>query len=236
MKAQVIILKVKERLNKLDSQDYQNLPGWKILEAFNTFQYQWCRINTHGGNPYREGDEGSTTRIDDLQILLLGKPLTLTDTGDYFESNVSDWPQELLRHKRVNLKVTKECCSTPKSMIVYVAESANIDIYRRDQHTKPNYAWGETFGVIFGNKLQIYHNNEFQVSSCSLDYYRQPVRVASTLYKDAYTNALPAVDVDCEFKDDVAELMCMGASDILAGDTDNPQQSQRLNQIVEKSN
>ena len=35
MENQAILLKVKQRLNKLASDDYDNIETWQILEAFN---------------------------------------------------------------------------------------------------------------------------------------------------------------------------------------------------------
>ena len=51
-----ILIKVKQRLNKLDSQDYINVEAWQILEAFNKAQVDWCRRNLHGTNTTKEGD------------------------------------------------------------------------------------------------------------------------------------------------------------------------------------
>jgi len=237
MKNNTILIKVKERLNKIDSQDFQNIKPWQILEAFNKYQYDWCRENSHGGNAYREGDEASTSRIDDLQILLTPQSLNMVDKGPYFESLVTDWPVNYLRHKRVELYVTKECCKTPKPMIVYLGEASNVDIYRRDDHIRPDYAWGETFGVIFGNTVKIYHD-EFLVDSCSLIYYRQPRRVRSVGIQDVYDGTTPVIgeEVECEFKEDLAELFCAGAAKVLAGDDENWQQVNRLGTDVEKNN
>ena len=66
-----ITIKVKERINKLDSQDYDNIECWMIVEAFNKAQVEWTRRQLHGINQVREGDEQSTRRKDDLQILLV---------------------------------------------------------------------------------------------------------------------------------------------------------------------
>ena len=46
----IIQLKIKQRLNKLDSQDYDNLECWQIVDAFNKGQVNWCRRNLHGLN------------------------------------------------------------------------------------------------------------------------------------------------------------------------------------------
>ena len=71
-------IKLKQRLNKLDSQDYDNIECWQFVEAFNKAQLEWCRRNLHGNNLYKEGDELSKRRIDDLQPLLIELSLTGT--------------------------------------------------------------------------------------------------------------------------------------------------------------
>jgi hypothetical protein len=63
-------LKVKQRLNKLDSQDYDNIQCWQIVEAFNKAQVEWVRRQVQGVNITKTGDEQTKVRIDDLQKLL----------------------------------------------------------------------------------------------------------------------------------------------------------------------
>ena len=53
-----ITIKVKQRLNKLDSQDYDNITCWQIVESFNKAQVEWSRRQLHGVNVLKEGDEG----------------------------------------------------------------------------------------------------------------------------------------------------------------------------------
>ena len=104
-----ILLKVKQRLNKLDSKDYDNIQPWQIVEAFNKGQVDWCRRNLHGLNIVKEGDEQSTRRIDDLQSLLVTTPiLPLTDRSFYYETN--DLPSNYLQWKRISAKAVTDCC------------------------------------------------------------------------------------------------------------------------------
>jgi hypothetical protein len=63
-------VKFKQRLNKIDSQDYDNIKSWEIAEAFNKAQLEWCRRQLAGTNMRKEGDEMSKRRIDDLSLLL----------------------------------------------------------------------------------------------------------------------------------------------------------------------
>ena len=69
-------IKFKQRLNKLASNDYDNIECWQIVEAFNKAQVEWCRRQLHGNNMYKEGDEASKRRVDDLQPLLESVVLT----------------------------------------------------------------------------------------------------------------------------------------------------------------
>ena len=57
-----LVIKLKQRLNKLDSQDYDNIECWQVVEAFNKAQVEWARRQLHGINVVKEGDEGSTRR------------------------------------------------------------------------------------------------------------------------------------------------------------------------------
>ncbi len=79
-----IVIKIKQRVNKLDSQDYDNIECWQIVEAFNKAQVEWTRRQLHGTNIYKEGDEGSTRRKDDLQVLLQTEPLNLSNKEIYY--------------------------------------------------------------------------------------------------------------------------------------------------------
>lgn len=73
-------IKIKERLNKLASMDYDNIECWQIAEAFNKAQLEFVRRQVHGINQKKEGDESSTVLIDDLQRLLVEDLLTVQPT------------------------------------------------------------------------------------------------------------------------------------------------------------
>lgn len=237
MNSNTILIKVKERLNKRSSQDYQNLPPWKILEAFNKGQLEWCRRNLHGANAATEGDQQSTSRIDDLQkIIKSTNSLTFTDKGDYFQSALSAWPVDYMRFDRFDLTAVNTCCNVAKSMTVYQVEDANWDVLKKDPNRNASYDWGETIAVIKGNLIHILHNGKFTVKQCSMSYYRRPVIVQMIGVKNIYTGANSTANVSCEFTDDLAELLVDEAATIIAGDIENAGQANRLNQRVEKNN
>lgn len=228
-----ILIKVKQRLNKLASNDFDNIQDWQIIEAFDKAQVDWCRRNLHGLNVTKEGDEQSTRRIDDLEVLLDTVPLPMTNRQTYFEGVR---PADYLHWKRVGAEATKECCPKPKRMVVYLAEQGNLDELLRDNNKKPSYEWGETFCTQRANDIQIYTNGEFTIASATLTYYRQPRKIQITGVSDPYTGIVAAADVISEFKDDLVELMIDETVKILAGDIESLNQVQREGQSVENNN
>ncbi len=229
-------LKFKQRLNKLDSQDYDNIEPWQIVESFNKAQLEWCRRNLHGNNLYKEGDELSKRRIDDLQVLLVELPLTGNQNDVYFQSDNFPDKEIYLEYKRVNVSAVTECCPDPRPMTVYLAEEANVNIILRDSLKNPSFEWAETFCTLINGQIRIYKNEEFTLVDPSFTYYRQPVKIEIAGYVDPYTGVTSAVDVEPEFKDDLVELMIDEAVAIISGDIADFTQMQRVQQSAERNN
>jgi hypothetical protein len=234
MNNNTIQIKIKQRLNKLASNDYDNIQPWQIVEAFNKGQVEWCRRALNGTNIRRDGDEQSTTRIDDLNILLQDPTaLVMVNRGLYYEAPL---PADYLRWKRVAADAKFECCEEPRRLKIYQVEEGNIDDILRDVNKRPNFEWAETVSTLRNKKVLIYTDEKFEVVSPKLIYYRMPRRIEIAGSVDPYTGVLAAVDVECEFKDDVVELMIGEAVAILAGDTEAMTQLQIAKQNVENTN
>ena len=227
-----ITIKLKQRLNKLDSQDYDNITCWQIVEAFNKAQVEWARRQLHGINLTKEGDEGSTRRKDDLQILLDTIGLSIVDKQYYYTGVL---PEDYLQWKRVDVITQKGCCDK-RSMMVYLAEEGNLRQLLTDKAKQPSFEWGETFATLIGGNVNIYTNNEFDIDSANLIYYRQPIKIQINGCMDPYTNIASTANVTCEFKDDIIELIIDEAASILAGDIESGNQFSRGTEGAERNN
>ena len=134
-------LKIKERLNKLASNDYDNFQCWQIVEAFNKGQIQWVRRQLIGMNAEKQGDEQSTRKIDDLQNLLKEIPIQLFQRNLYMESPLL--PADYLQFKRINASGKKDCCENLADLsVIYIAEEQNIPNLLQDYLKKPSFEWG----------------------------------------------------------------------------------------------
>lgn len=227
-----ITIKIKQRLNKLDSQDYDNIECWQIIEAFNKAQVEWSRRQLHGINLTKEGDEGSTRRKDDLQILLDTETLAIVNKEYYYRGPV---PQDYLQWKRVDVFANKECCDK-RRMTVYFAEEGNLNQLLRDKSKQPNFEWAETFATLKSGNVNIYTNGEFDIQTADLIYYRQPIKIQIVGCVDPYTSLQTTVEVQCEFKDDIIELIIDEAVSILAGDIESGNQFSRGTDGAERNN
>jgi len=234
MENATIFLKIKQRLNKLASNDYDNIECWQVVEAFNKGMVEWCRRNLHGINQKQEGDEQSKRRIDDLQKLMVSVPITMSNKQLYFESPAL--PTNYLEWKRVSAKSVNNCCEDPRRMVIYLAEEANVDELLRDKNKQPSFEWAETFVTLIDNKFRIYSDNKFTLEDVVLTYYRQPVRIQILNCVDPYTQVASTAEVECEFKDDLVELFIDESVKILAGDIESMNQYIRAQQSVEGNN
>lgn len=224
-------IKIKQRLNKLASMDYDNIECWQIQEAFNKAQLEWVRRQVYGINTRREGTEQSTGLIDDLRVLLKSGSLQPANKKTFAEVAL---PDDYLYYVRTDVHAKSDCCPE-RRMTVYEVEEANMSILLGSDTKGPSWEWAETLSTLVGDKLRVYTNDKFVITSLNLLYYRKPVYVAFNGCVDPGTGVVNTKDVTCEFKDDIAEILVDEAVSILAGDIESMTQYQRATQEVQQN-
>jgi hypothetical protein len=80
---------------------------------------------------------------------------------------------------------------------------------------------------LSNNRIQLYHNNDFEVNKLYLSYYRNPIKISCD--KIDY-------DKEWEWNDDIAHLIIDEAIKLLAGNTENITAYQISNQRTELLN
>lgn len=211
--------KIDLRLNKSASGDYDNLWSYVKQEAFNKAINEWVRRQFHGMNILREGDEETTIRVDDLQILLKTDNMTIRDRGDFVQTN--RLPSDYLYYKRLTPYVSKGDCIGVK-IKSHLKEEANVDDLLP---SLPSFEFEETFHTLIANRAHVYHNKQFTIDKIELTYYRKP-----TFYE--FRNLSTSV----EFKDDVCELLVDEACKIIASDIESLNAKALTESRVESNN
>ncbi len=217
MNNNLLQLKIKQRLNKAASNDYDSFECYMLVEAFNKVQNERVREAVKNG-------EATNQLIDDFQVLLKEKDLVGTTKALYFET--ADLPKDYFAGKRVSFKGTTEECTEPRSFKVYDGEEANLDELLQDPNKNPNFEWAETFKTHINNKIRIHTNGAFSVTEPKLVYYRKPRQISFEGCVDEYDKNTS--DVECEFKDDIVEMLIDATASLLAGDIESINQYQRL--------
>lgn len=221
-------LKFQGRLNKLASQDYDNLECWQIAEAFNKAQLEWTRRQIAGLNQRQVADEGDKQIKEDLQVLYSEKSLDFVLHPDYAETE--KFPEDYHLTKRVDVKAKSSCCGA-RPMRVYPCATSDVTARLRDENARPDFEWAETFYTLGGNRLRVYRTADFDISEIRLTSYHKP-REVSFLGCISTKTGLPLPDVTCEFRDDVTEIIIDEAVSTLAGDIENQLQMQRSKQAA----
>jgi hypothetical protein len=233
MNNNLLQVKIKQRLNKLGSFDYDNIECWMIQEAFNKAQLEWVRRRLHGLNALKESSEQSVTVVDDLQILLSESALGGNEAPKYFETDII--PANYLHFVRISANIKNDCCPKRALSTIYQAEEANVDILLADSFKSPSFEWAETFCTIIGDKIRIYTSGKFTVSDTKLVYYRKPKDIQILGCSNISTGQTYTTNVECELKDDICEILVDEAAAILAGDIESMNQYQREVQNAQRN-
>lgn len=216
-----VVLKYQNRMNKSDSQDYDNLWWYQIEESYYKGMIEVIRSLKQGKNLKQEGDEETTDAVDNLQSLLKIDNLSFVNKDRYVECR--KLPTDYLYFKRISPKCNKGECKN-----VYLKsqmrEEANVDDLLIDYMTKPSFDMEQCFHTIAGNKVRIYHNDDFEIKEAVLTYYALPPRPTFDRNK--------AVTID--FKIDLAELFIDAGIRILSGDIESLNQKTLADERVEK--
>ncbi len=216
-----ISAKIDLRLNKSASADYDNIWNYVKQEAFNKAINEWVRRQVHGNNIKQEGDEETTMRVDDLQILLKVDNLGIRDKGDFVQTN--KLPSDYMFFKRLTPYVSSGNCSSVK-IKSHLKEEANVDDLLP---SVPSFEFEETFHTLINNRAHVYTAKKFKVDKVELTYYRKPIFYE---FKPAKLGTV------VEFGDNICELLVDDACKIIASDIESLNAKALTESRVESNN
>ena len=230
-----IIQQARYKLNKQDRKDFDNFTETQILTAYNEGRIKWLRRNLSGMNLKKEGDEASKRRMTDYSpITTLPKDLTIAKKDGYYLSQklFGDY----FEFRRLQLVAANKCCENSRNMVCYLVGESNVDLYLRSENEKPSWEWGETFCTMNDQRLVIYTNDEFEIESAKLIYYRFPEPVTKVGVFNFELDANATTTVNCIFKKDLGELFILETVKILGGNIESMVPNQLSANQVEENN
>jgi hypothetical protein len=214
-----VIIKVKKRVNKDDTEDFDNLSLFSIIEAFNKAQLNIVNYLTGQRNQYQQGSEATIEIINKLNILINKKPkeLSLTKEKDFYFTE--DFPEDFFKYVSSYSIGYNDKCSE-KTIFHLPSEEANIQLIKKNENQNASFEWAEAPLTIAENTLKIHTDNKFALKKAYLTYYRYPVEIDISGYiKEDGSNS---TTVNPELPKAVVELIIDEAVRIIQGDIQNP--------------
>lgn len=199
-----IVYKYKLEVNKLDSQDFVDLPLPTILSIINKGFLLGVNAIYGVDNILRQGIESTQLRIDDLQDLIIKDyeeayaPLT----NNVFISTLPDNYLHLLRSWSL---ADKGICKDRKlKNIEYSNDELNEILISKDPNRYPSFEWQELPINISQNKIWAYVGEAgFTPTKSYSTYLKYPTKIDLAGYE--HFDGSPSTNVDSELEDYVIE-------------------------------
>lgn len=227
-----IIVKVKKRVNKEDTDDYDNLSLYSIIEAYNKAQLNIVNYLTGQINQYKQGNEATFRTIDRLSSLINKTPLELSVTKEKDYYYTEDFPDEYFKYVSSYSEGFTDKCSGKKIFHIPI-EEANIHLITRNDNQNASFEWAEAPITVAESKIKIHTDNKFNIKKAYLTFYRYPINIDIAGYTKQ--DNTPSTTINPELPDDVVEMCIDEAVRIIQGDIQNAAGIQIANQNLQRA-
>lgn len=194
------------RLNKLATNDHQEIPLENKIIALNEAQIKLIKTKVDPNNIYKIGLDGFKKRYQDLQFLVESAeehPLELKITSNNlnkYTSAINGLTPKLMFYLDSYLIANKgECKDRVISTNADLVKHADITLLLKDSNFKPSFEYQETIVDISSDQIQIYTDGTFTPTKLYVSYIRYPKKID----KESYINfdGTDSVNQDCELED-----------------------------------
>ena len=230
----------KLKLNKIDSFDYSNFLIPEIDWYLNEAQYIFIKTRYSGNNSRAAGFEQSQKRTDDLRNIVVRDKIlatipTSSDPSIYEAVLPSTGTERYLFSLRIMANGFKATCEGKLNCIQTQHDDLNDTL--KNPFYAPSFEWREV-PIVFGtsgggasdaNKVFVYTDGSFSITSLNIDYLRHPARIAypSGIAGAQYilpdsTLTVISTDQNCELAEHTHKEIVDLAVSIVAGDIDHP--------------
>lgn len=215
----------KQKLNKIDSQQYRNLRvpeiDWKLNEAIELYIKMIAQPKVRNNF----GFEISQRVTDDIRTIVKNSvPLVVSlipNTTEYLAVLPTDYAHFISVN---NLKIKNGNCTVSAEKVNKIEHDDNSNGSAFD---KPSFEWREANIRFFDGGIKIFTGGEFTVTSFSINYIRKHriVHNAVNFPGGTYTDLKGVVltgSLDCELPDDTHREIVDLAVAITSGDLQIP--------------
>jgi len=201
-----LLYKIDQKLNKLSTNDHQQIPLEDKILALNEAQIKLIKQKVDGDSTVSGlGLDAFKKRYEDLQKLVEPYEKHALDLV-LADENMNKWTTSLLNltpaymfYIDCYLTADKGRC---KDRIIYInkdlTKHGDLSMFLTNTHYKPSFEYQETFNIISSDSIGIFTDGTFIPKKLHLSYMRYPQYID----KEGYVklNGTDSTNQDCELK------------------------------------
>jgi hypothetical protein len=201
-----LLYKIDQKLNKLSTNEHQEIPVEDKILALNEAQIKLIKQKVDGFSTVSGlGLDAFKKRYEDLQSLVETynhQPLTLAlknaELNQWF-ANVHLLTPQYMFYIDSYVLADKGRCTDRKIWINRdLAKHGDLQFCLNNTHYRPSFEYQETFNFISSDEISIFTDGTFTPKTINISYMRYPQYINKTGY--IMLDGLPSFDQDCELE------------------------------------
>lgn len=201
-----LLYKIDQRLNKLSTNDHQQIQLEDKILALNEAQIKLIKQKVDGfATVSGLGFEAFKKRYEDLQSLVEGynhQPLTLNILNpelNQWGANLHSLVPKYMFYIDSYILADKGRCKNRKIWINReLAKHGDLSLLLTNDHYKPSFEYQETFNFLSSDQISIFTDGTFTPKDIYIMYMRYPVYIDKSGY--IKFDGTPSIDQDCELE------------------------------------
>jgi hypothetical protein len=201
-----LLYKIDQRLNKLSTNDHQQIQLEDKILALNEAQIKLIKQKVDGFSVVSGlGFDSFKKRYEDLQSLIVGyneQPLDLAiknpQLNQWFTSLEILDPKYMFYIDSYILADKGKCKDRQIWINRDLSKHGDTSLLLNNVHYKPSFEYQETFNYVSSDEISVFTDGTFTPTKLYLAYMRYPVYIDKSGY--IKFDGTPSVDQDCELE------------------------------------
>jgi len=201
-----LLYKIDQRLNKLSTNDHQQIQLEDKILALNEAQIKLIKQKIDGISVVAGlGFDAFKKRYEDLQSLVVtynNQPLSLAIKNpqlNQWTAGLHQLSPKYMFYVDAYVLADKGRCKDRKIWInKELSKHGDLTLLLTNDHYKPSFEYQETFNFLSSDEISIFTDGTFTPSDIYISYMRYPVYIDKVGY--IRFDGTPSIDQDCELE------------------------------------
>lgn len=201
-----LLYKIDQRLNKLSTNDHQQIALEDKILALNEAQIKLIKQKIDGFSTVSGlGLDAFKKRYEDLQSLIVNYnnsklPLTLINPNlNQWAAKLHDLSPKYMFYVDSFIIADKGSCTNRKIWINKdLAKHGDLSFLLNNEHYKPSFEYQETFNFLSSDEISIFTDGSFTPKDIYVSYFRYPEYIDKIGY--IRFDGTPSIDSNCELE------------------------------------